>query len=572
MATGEQQGAASDARLRRYVGAWVVLALVVGATTSVVEVAGVTDRPAELPLTIALVAAAALLGLVHVSVPLRGAREATTLTELAYLPMMVLLPPPVAVTAAVVSALVSEPVITRGVPRKFLFNVAWVTVGVGAGSWLFHLASPQRFESSPGPLALALVAGAVLVLVNLVALSGIVSILGHQRWSRALLTETASSVVVNFGTAAIGVLVAALIEEAPMALPILVVPVLLQASGLRARSVGHERLALERSRFERTVQGSSDGIVLLGPDRLIEVWNPRMVELTGVSAARALGRTLSDVDCAQLSTPEPADGSHRMTLGERVVDVRAASIPGSAPDERVISIRDVSQEAELARIREDLVMRVSHEIRTPLTTLSGFVETLQARWDTLEEEQRLALVEAARRGSRRLSHLVTNLMVWARIEAVTKPTSEGADVRSTVLEVVGELPVAAPVQVEAGEALTVAMAPADLYLLVANLVENAVLYGRPPVLVAAKSDGAGQVELSVSDAGEGLPEDRVPALYEPFEQQSEGLMRTAKGLGMGLTVVRALATEVGGNLRYEPPPAGGARFVVTLPAAGAGSG
>ena len=552
-------------------GAWVLLALAVGMTTSLVEVPGVTDRPAELPLTIALVVAASVLGLVHVSVPLRGTREATTLTELAYLPMMVLLPPPVAVTAAVASALVSEPIITRGAPRKFLFNVAWVAVGVGAGSWLFHLTS-QRFESSPGPLALALVAGAVLVLVNLVALSGIVSILGHQRWSRALLTETASSVVVNVGTAAIGVLVAALIEEAPTALPILVIPVLLQASGLRARSVGHERLALERSRFERTVQGSSDGIVLLGPDRLVEVWNPRMVELTGVSAEEALGRTLTDVDCAQLSIPEPADGSHRMTLGERVVDVRSASIPGSAPDERVISVRDVSQEAELARIREDLVMRVSHEIRTPLTTLSGFVETLQARWDTLEEEQRLALVEAARRGSRRLSHLVTNLMVWARIEAATKQASEDADVRSTVLEVVGELPVAAPVHVEADEALTVTMAPADLYLIVANLVENAVLYGRPPVLVAATSDEAGQVELSVSDAGEGLPEDRVPALYEPFEQQTEGLMRTAKGLGMGLTVVRALATEVGGALRYEPPPAGGARFVVTLPTAGAGNG
>lgn len=106
----------------------------------------------------------------------------------------------------------------------------------------------------------------------------------------------------------------------------------------------------------------------------------------------------------------------------------------------------------------------------------------------------------------------------------------------------------------------------DLRTILVNLLANAALYGAAPVSVVVRRRGD-TVDLVVSDAGPGLPLAFRPHLFQPFSQESEGLQRTAKGLGMGLAIMRSLATSNGGHVRFDDAPGGGARFTVTLPAA-----
>lgn len=555
-----------DRRLTLHVVVWVVAA-VSCATVATLLPSGVGPDPRP-ALAGWLGLAAVALGVIHVRVPLRGTIEATTLTEAALLPIMVLLPPDLAVATAAGAALLSEAYLTRGNLMKMAFNVAWVTTGVAIGSGTYHLLVAEPFTARPAPLTGALLAAALLVGVNLTAFAGVVATRSGSRWVRALAAELSSAALL-YGTGVTGVLLATLVVHAPLALPLLVVPVLLQTSLVRARSESHEQIAVERSRFERTVQGATDGVALLDADARIVVWNPRMADLTGVPEPAATGRTLADIDCGVLDERTSDGEPRRVPLGDRVVDVSTAAVelPANSRSERVISVRDVSREAELAQIRDDLVTRISHEIRTPLTTLSGFLETLRMRWESLDEPQRRELVLAAQRGAHRLTSLVANLMVWSRIESRDEATHGGSTgLRETLLAVFEDLGAAAPDDVRVARGLRVAMTPLDLRHVVSQLLENASTYGRRPVIVSATELG-GHVELSVTDAGAGLPEEAVAALYEPFAQHSRGLTRTSKGLGMGLAIVRALVTRVGGEIRYERPAGGGARFVVSLPRA-----
>jgi two-component system sensor histidine kinase MtrB len=101
--------------------------------------------------------------------------------------------------------------------------------------------------------------------------------------------------------------------------------------------------------------------------------------------------------------------------------------------------------------------------------------------------------------------------------------------------------------------------------MVHNLLSNAAKYGAPPVTVLARpdDDSADTVRIVVEDAGPGVPEDVVPAVFEDFVR-APGL--DVPGSGLGLSVVRSLARAHGGRAWYEAGASGGALFAFTLPA------
>jgi signal transduction histidine kinase len=107
--------------------------------------------------------------------------------------------------------------------------------------------------------------------------------------------------------------------------------------------------------------------------------------------------------------------------------------------------------------------------------------------------------------------------------------------------------------------------------MVHNLLSNAAKYGAPPVTVLARPhragpgdpDGGDVTRVVVTDAGPGVPDDVVPAVFEDFVR-APGL--DVPGSGLGLSVVRSLARAQGGRAWYEAGPSGGAVFAFTLPA------
>lgn len=239
--------------------------------------------------------------------------------------------------------------------------------------------------------------------------------------------------------------------------------------------------------------------------------------------------------------------------------------------ERVHFIQ-VAQEAlvriESERLRNSVLSALSHDLRTPLTALAGLADALTLTKPALSEAQ-LELAGAIRDQAFRMSTLVNNLLDMARLQA--------GDVRlnrqwQPLEGVIGSALKARERQL-ADHRIQVSLHP-DLPLLhfdavliervLCNLLENAAKYTPPgsEVRIEAGIEGA-EAHVSVTDNGPGLPPGREEAVFEKF---ARGERESATpGVGLGLAICRAIAEAHKGRIWAENVPAGGARFVFTLP-------
>jgi signal transduction histidine kinase len=188
--------------------------------------------------------------------------------------------------------------------------------------------------------------------------------------------------------------------------------------------------------------------------------------------------------------------------------------------------------------------------------------------ETLEGEQKEAAASALR-SSRRMRRLVGDLLLLARADAGREAQHRALDLSAVVTEAAGELePVSGDheITVDAPSGMIVSGARDELHRLVLNLMENALRHTDPGTNVEASVERVdGQVVLSVEDDGPGVPANLHDKVFERFFR---GAGDRSGSSGLGLSIVRAVASSHGGNVRLEPPLDGrGARFVVRLPAA-----
>lgn len=273
----------------------------------------------------------------------------------------------------------------------------------------------------------------------------------------------------------------------------------------------------------------------------------------------------------------------------RVVDT-ASRLSARSLDERLGLVAARGEVAELAAAFDAMLDRLQaafeaqrrfvanagHELRTPLAVLRTEIDvTLQDPHADAAELRRMA--EVVRDAGRRCDELVAGLLLLARTEASGPlPDTDRAPV-DLAAALAAELDdVAADV---ASRALTVrtdprpAVAPGDEVLLrrlVANLLENAVRHNRDGGWIEAgcgKADGGG-VLLRVASSGPQLAPDRVAELFEPFRRGPVPRTAHTRGSGLGLSIVRAVATAHGGRVRGVAVPGGGLEVRVTLPEPG----
>lgn len=226
---------------------------------------------------------------------------------------------------------------------------------------------------------------------------------------------------------------------------------------------------------------------------------------------------------------------------------------------------------EVDRLKSDFLATMSHELRTPLTAIIGFAKHLNRNWERTTEPLRLEQVAAIERQSARLQRLVEDLLDFSAIEA------ENLRVRAETVHLspVAEAAVSScnldDVDVRVPSQLTAWADPHRVEQVLVNLLDNAAKYGRRPITVSAVEDD-GHVVVSVADRGEGIPADRVPDVFNRFQQLDRGPTRRASGVGLGLALVRGYVSALGGDVWYEPASPQGARFCFTLPGAPAQAG
>ncbi|MEY2475982.1 MAG: hypothetical protein QOG87_1297 [Actinomycetota bacterium] len=264
--------------------------------------------------------------------------------------------------------------------------------------------------------------------------------------------------------------------------------------------------------------------------------------------------------------PEPTEPDDAVL---EVMEILAQQV-GRVAERELASraLEAVNNELRLAdQLKSDFVSMASHELRTPLTSILGFSSTLRDYWDATSDEDKLDYLDVIDRQARRLSRLVNDLLAMSRIESgkldVRRTRVDVSELARAAVSGLGDAAVA--VEVTGPPHLDVAADPDHVEQIVVNFVGNALKYGDPPITVQLV-DAGDTVEVRVCDAGEGIPAEFVPQLFEKFAQASTGSTRGASGTGLGLSIVRGLARANGGETWFEPNQPTGAVFGVRLPA------
>jgi signal transduction histidine kinase len=213
-----------------------------------------------------------------------------------------------------------------------------------------------------------------------------------------------------------------------------------------------------------------------------------------------------------------------------------------------------------------LAAQITHEIRNPLSSIGLNTSMIEEELEQLpaeRSEEALSLCRSINREVDQLTALTEEYLQFARLpEAKFHPESLEHVVSSTCDFMREELKgMGVELEVETGEPVLLPMDEGQIRRVVMNLIRNAAEAtadaGGGSVRVKVSHDG--RARLEVADSGQGIPEDVLPSIFEPFVTRKEG------GTGLGLAVSQQIVAEHGGEIRAANRPDGGAEFTVELP-------
>jgi signal transduction histidine kinase len=363
------------------------------------------------------------------------------------------------------------------------------------------------------------------------------------------------------------------------------------ATSLLVRRLSSDALALQETSALQTalIDSTLDGICLTDPEGNVLLSNAPLRRISVEFGLPPFGTVVDRLLSIAESTTEPARYRERMRalstslgpsedefeLAESGRVFRGYTAPVQRADGalvgRVWTLREVTSDRHLERLRDAFVAAVSHELRTPLTSISGFVEMLEDEEESLGESAR-SYLDVIRRGTTRLQRIVEDLLLVAQIEADRLELRRGpTDLRDIAAAAVDAARLAADqkgisLELEADEPLPLDADAGRLGQVLDNLVSNALKFTLPggSVVVSVRQrDGRAKVE--VADTGIGVPQDEVGQLFSRFYRASSATRRAIPGTGLGLVIARAIVEGHGGSVALESHEGVGTRVTVSLP-------
>ncbi|WP_136036405.1 sensor histidine kinase [Microbacterium sp. K35] len=283
---------------------------------------------------------------------------------------------------------------------------------------------------------------------------------------------------------------------------------------------------------------------------------------------------------AQADEGVTVDGDVEVTTaGGTTVPARVTVSPhkdGSGAQQGYLFVlTDETRAVEVARMKDEFVGMISHELRTPLSAIIGFLDLLQNDPGQPLTEDQQEFVGIIERNAKRLLNLVGDLLFTAQVESGRFPLERvEADVAELVRSAVASAgPHAQREGIElvadAGdEPIRLLVDPGRIGQAVDNLLSNAIKFtpsgGR---VTAAVRRVDGGVQISVADTGVGIPEDEQGMLFTRFFRASTATRNAVPGVGLGLTITRAIVLAHGGSMDVTSQEGVGTEFRFVLPAA-----
>lgn len=343
----------------------------------------------------------------------------------------------------------------------------------------------------------------------------------------------------------------------------------------------------QRSDLQQLVDSLPDPILLADAQQRLILINTAATRLLQVGAEQALGKRFAHVvnDAQILDLFESLDPANPAPASAPAVqrDIRIAR--GATPNHYqavgtrtkaggvLIVLRNVTTMASAVQMKTDFVANASHELRTPVAAIKVAFDTLrEVHQEDPEQAQRCIRVIEGQID--RLEEMLRDLLDLSRVESAELEPQVGpvggGELFAAVQHALGSMAAQKDVRVAIDDAARDVSFSSDkrlLDLILKNLVENAIKFtpGGGTVRVGlARRDG--QVELSVSDTGVGIPPEHLDRVFERFYQvDASRTGGAARGTGLGLAIVKHAVHALGGTVRLESQPGRGTRVACVVP-------
>lgn len=233
---------------------------------------------------------------------------------------------------------------------------------------------------------------------------------------------------------------------------------------------------------------------------------------------------------------------------------------------------DRTESHRLDDMRRDFVANISHELKTPIGAVGLLAEALESASDEPEQVKRFA--KRLSKESDRLARITQEIIELSRLQATDAVTSARVvDVDHVVAMALDQNHVAADARhvrlVKGGIKRTEVLGDETLLAVALhNLVSNAIQYspiGSRVGIGVRTADGL--VEIAVTDQGVGIPEDELDRVFERFFRGDPARSRNTGGSGLGLSIVKHVVQNHGGDIRVWSQPGNGSTFTIRLPEA-----
>jgi len=258
---------------------------------------------------------------------------------------------------------------------------------------------------------------------------------------------------------------------------------------------------------------------------------------------------------------------------QRDVSVRASAAP--IRDEKgaikgaVAVVRDVTELADLERLKDKFITVAAHELKTPTAIMKGYAQALLRTADDMPSPRR-RMLDAINRGADRIDDIVKDLLDISRLHLSFLDLSlERIDLPELVHEVVDRMAATTTrhrIRVVNAEPVVVQGDRNRLEQVLTNLIDNAIRYsprgGEMDVEVAVRDREA---VVSVRDYGVGIPEEKQARIFERFYRAHTGTPYDYGGMGVGLYISREIVLRHGGRMWFESGKDGGTTFYFSLP-------
>ncbi len=324
-------------------------------------------------------------------------------------------------------------------------------------------------------------------------------------------------------------------------------------------------------RLRRALDTLTQGVIVCDENGEVAFRNSRAIALMN----NRHGDALAAQAVTELLENAWQDGSAERTLDlygppRQTLAVRTRLIDdGRRPLGVIAIIEDVSERRRLEEIRRDFVANVSHELKTPIGALGLLAETLTVEPDPVVAQRLASRIHTE---AFRVSRIIDDLLDLSRIESEETPPREPIYINLVMAEAVERVRAAAEqrgITIELDEPDPPIHVVGDRRQLVSaihSLLENAVTFSYEDAVVKVSGAQAdGEIRLSVSDTGVGIPTRDLERIFERFYRVDHGRSRSTGGTGLGLSIVRHVASNHQGRVEVDSREGEGSTFTLVLP-------